>query len=423
MADNIKIKAELDSKGVEKGAKKAKKSIKGLGRTIQTAMGFGLAKAIGMIARLMKNIIVQSVAMSAKFEDLRIIFRTMLGDAVQAMSTMSQLKEFSIKTPFTPEEVFKSSKALLAFGFAAKEQIGLIKMLGDVSAATGKPLEEMAFIYGKIFSRGKAQARELNQLIMAGVPIVGELAKVMKKPAMEIANLSKQGKIGFKDVEKAFKSMTSEGGKFYNLTETRSKSLSGRWSTLKGSAMDLGRAIGDAFAPGLLKVMAFITKLTDSLTAFTDGMRDMIKVVFDDVNETDALNSPLMGIVVSGDDIKHLKEFNAMLERQANAAEIKRAKKAKDRLDKEKAERLALLNLNSGEAGKKAAKNPFDKFFQQGIFMMNPTNMPELHIPQQQLIELIEIKRILANPSTERHAHIEAQRTMRSIKEGVMGGK
>jgi len=422
MAANLKMKAELDSKGVEKGAKRAKKSVKGLGRTMQTALGFGLANVVSKLANGFKEAIVFAIKMSAKFEDLRIIFRTMLGDSVKAMSTMSQLKTFSIKTPFTPEEVFKSSKALLAFGFAAKEQIGLIKMLGDVSAATGKPLEEIAFIYGKIFSRGKAQARELNQLIMAGVPIVSELAKVMKKPREEIANLSKQGKISFKDVEKAFKNMTDSGGKFFNLTETRSKSLSGRWSTLKGSAMDLGRAIGDAFAPGLLKVMGFLIKLTDKLTDFTDGMRDMIKVVFDDVNETDALNTPLMGIVVSGKDIKHLKEFNEMLQRQAEQADIKRAAKAKARMRKERDEKLGLIKED--EMGiSKAAKNPFDKFFQQGVFMFSPSNITTLDIPSQQLAELIEIKRILANPDTQRHTHIEAARALRSIKEGVLGGK
>ena len=43
------------------------------------------------------------------------------------------------------------------------------------------------------------------------------------------------GKVGFADVEQAFKNMSSEGGRFFNLMERQSTTLSGTVSNLKDS--------------------------------------------------------------------------------------------------------------------------------------------------------------------------------------------
>lgn len=386
----LEITAELNSKGIKKGVSESKRSVKSLGTTMQTALGFSIAQIGSKIVGLFKNIIVGAVRMSAKFEDLRIIFRTMISDIGLANKTMADLKEFSIKTPFTPEEVFKASKALIAFGFSAKEQIGLVRMLGDVSAATGKPLEELAFIYGKVFSRGKAQARELNQLIMAGVPIVKELAKVLKKPREEIANLSKQGKISFSAVKKAFKNMTSEGGIFFNLTETRSKSLSGRWSTLKGATMDLGRALGDTFGPSLQTAMNVVIGLFGVMTTAADKLSGALGI--DDSLEGGALNDFVFMITHPLSNEKDLREFRANLKMLREGARIN-----EEALAKNKRKPRGIVNVEDVSDSSKGSKNPMDKFFQQGQFMFDPLNIPKIDVQERQLNVLEQIASTLVS--------------------------
>ena len=53
----------------------------------------------------------------------------------------------------------------------------------------------------------------------------------------EVSGLVKEGKVGFKEVEQAFKNMTSESGIYYNLMQEQSKSLTGQLSNL-GDAWD-----------------------------------------------------------------------------------------------------------------------------------------------------------------------------------------
>ena len=52
------------------------------------------------------------------------------------------------------------------------------------------------------------------------------------------------GKIGFKDVEGAFKDMTKEGGQFFNLMDDQSKTVGGRLSNLSDSWEQLKVNIG-----------------------------------------------------------------------------------------------------------------------------------------------------------------------------------
>jgi tape measure domain-containing protein len=419
MANDIKISIGAENKGLKKKVAESKSAVKGFGSVVSTALGFSIANIASRITGLFKDMIAGAVRMSAKFEDLRIIFNTMIGDIVRSQGTMQQLKDFSIKTPFTPEEVFRASKALIAFGFAAKEQIGLIKMLGDVSAATGKPLEEIAFIYGKIFSRGKAQARELNQLIMAGVPIVGELAKVMKKPQTEIANLSKQGKISFGDVEAAFKSMTQEGGVFFGLTEKRSQALSGRWSTLKGSVMDLGRSIGDGLAPALLGLMNIMIRVTDKLTEINEAWLGIARN-FSDAMVDHILEGPGMGILVQGPEgVRNLEEFNRMLAKQAEMQDILRAKETRRQLEKQ---RHGRINEAIAQEQTKGGKANLDQLFQRGIFLVNPSDIGSLDINAQQLEVMRSMEQKLdgiLNNVESADANINNRANVKAIREGV----
>ena len=108
----------------------------------------------------------------------------------------------------------------MAYGFAAKELIPTMRSLGSVAIATGTRLDDMAYIYGTLRSQGRAYSRDLMQFAMRGIPIYEELAKVMGVGADKIQKMaSPQGKIGFKEVEKAFKNMTTNGGKFAGIID------------------------------------------------------------------------------------------------------------------------------------------------------------------------------------------------------------
>ena len=86
-----------------------------------------------------------------------------------------------------------------------------------------------------------------------------------------------RGKVGFKEVEEAVTSLTSEGGKFFNLTKKQSETFNGLFSTMKDNIGLLARAFGDELLPivkPLLKsLITFLQKAREQFPRFVVDVR------------------------------------------------------------------------------------------------------------------------------------------------------
>lgn len=255
-------KALVQARGaLEKVETAGKKGGSGISAGLNLASRALAPLAAGIAAISLGDQIKQSVELAAKYETLRTSFTTFLGSAAKADEVLGQLNQFSTATPFTPDQVNEAGKALLAFGFTSEQLVPTLKQIGDVSAATGKDFNELALIYGKARTAGTLYAEDINQLTEAGIPIIAEFAKQLGVSEGQVKKLASEGKIGFAELEKAFRNMTSEGGRFFGLTEAQSKTLSGRISTLQGDFDNLRRAIGEKLAPAVGGLVNFFSKL------------------------------------------------------------------------------------------------------------------------------------------------------------------
>lgn len=217
-------------------------AISGLGGMLASA---GLAIGAAEILNLGKSAIQSAI----NYETLSVQFEVFLGSAEKATKVLADLNKFSIETPFTPDQVNASGRALLAFGFTTEQLIPTLKMVGDVSAAVGKDFNELAVIYGKARTAGTLYAEDINQLTEAGIPIMDELAKVLGVQADQVKKLGSEGKISFATLETAFGNMTGEGGRFNGMMDKMSQSTAGLMSTIEGKLQDELRAIGQAMLP------------------------------------------------------------------------------------------------------------------------------------------------------------------------------
>lgn len=232
----------------------------------------GLAYSIGSLA---KKIFDLGVAQ----EQTNIAFTTFLGSAEKAKQLMAELTKFSIVTPFTPEQVNKAAKTLLAFDVAAQDIIPTLKMLGDVSAGTGKDLSEMAVIFGQIRSTGRLMGQDLLQLINAGF---NPLQIISKKTGQSVADLKKdmeKGLITFEMVADAFKTATSEGGLFFNLMEAQSNTVGGKLSTIQGNLEEIGKALYANNNGPLADLVDNLVVLTGNVNAISDALSRWISLV------------------------------------------------------------------------------------------------------------------------------------------------
>jgi len=179
----------------------------------------------------------QIVRIRGEFQQLEIAFTTMLKSKSKADKLLAEIVKTAATTPFSLKEVATGAKQLLAYGSSASTVVSEIKTLGDVAAGVSVPIGELIYLYGTLRTQGRAYAVDIRQFAGRGIPIYEELAKVLKINSSEVANFVEAGKVGFKEVEQAFKNMTSNGGIFEGLTEKTSKSLTGLLSNL-GDAID-----------------------------------------------------------------------------------------------------------------------------------------------------------------------------------------
>lgn len=177
-------------------------------------------------------------------EERNIAFSTMLKSQEKADTLMSGLKTFSTDTPFGLMDSAKGAKQLLAYGTTAENIIGDLKMLGNVASGVSAPLGDIVYLYGTLRSQGRAYAMDIRQFAGRGIPIYAELAKVLKVNVDQVNELVSAGKVGFPEVEQAFKNMTSGGGMFEGLMEKQTASVTGQIEKLKDNIQFMLDSIG-----------------------------------------------------------------------------------------------------------------------------------------------------------------------------------
>lgn len=244
----------LDNGRLQQTALEAERRIKGLtdsaineGKRAEGSFD-GFAKTLAAIGgtAFVLNLGKQIIETTGQFQQLNIAFETMLGSKEKADALMSQAVDFAAKTPFTLADVATNIKQLLAMGIESDNVMGTLKSLGDVASGLSVPMSQLAVNYGQVATQGKLTGRELRDFSLAGVPLIEELAKNLGKTKTEIQDMVSAGNIGFKDVEAAFVSMSSEGGKFFNLMEKQSLSVTGQISNLSDKFQVMLNDIGSA---------------------------------------------------------------------------------------------------------------------------------------------------------------------------------
>lgn len=245
-----------------KQSKEAEKAVDGLSGSFGKVAG-----ALGGLAAL-KGTFDFILDSTRQMQDLTTQFIAFTGSADGATQQMQKLADFASTSPFELAEVAEANRTLLAFGSSTEQSLEQLRQLGEVSAAVGKPIGELATIFGQIQAEGKLTGERFNQLIERGVNIGPELAKSLGVASTSIRGLISDSAISSEEVAKAFQKMTSEGGQFFGATERLSKTVSGQLSTLKDAVSLLAAEVGKNAVPAFAEYTDGLTRVIDSVREF-----------------------------------------------------------------------------------------------------------------------------------------------------------
>ena len=214
-------------------------------------------------ASLIKNI----ASVTAEFELQRIALQAMIADTAKANQVYNQIWDLALKSPFNAKELVTYAKQLVAYSIPVNELFETTKMLADVSAGLGVGMDRLVLAYGQIRSASFLRGQEVRQLTEAGIPILEELRKQFVELGEETITVGdvfdkiSKRLVPFEMVEKVFKNMTSEGGKFYQMQEVQAETLKGKLMILKDAYDKMFAAIGEKNKSTLKSAVEWATSL------------------------------------------------------------------------------------------------------------------------------------------------------------------
>jgi hypothetical protein len=221
------------------------------------------------------------ITTGGEIEKQHIALQSILGDVQNANTMFNQTKELALNSPFTFSELNRDVKQLAAYGVEYDQLYDTTKRLADMSSGLGVSFDRIALAFGQVQARGWLDGKELRQIAYAGIPLLDKLSKYYseqegrKVSTSEIKTRISSREVSFDDVKNIFWQMTDAGGQFYNMQQTLSETLLGRYNKLK----DAWEIMLSEFASGNSVVGGFFKTALDGATALVQALHTLAPVV------------------------------------------------------------------------------------------------------------------------------------------------
>ncbi len=234
--------------------------------TLTKELGGAIGAAYSVVA--LKNFMTKVVEIGGELEKQKLAMKAILGDEGMANTISSQINTLAVKSPFGIMELNQYAKQLTAFQIPYNELYDTMKRMADVSAAVGVDMGRIILAYGQVRAAKFLKGTELRQFTEANIPLIDMLAERFTKlkgeivSAGDIMDMISNKEVSFEDVKAVLWELTGEGGRFYNMQEVLSESVSAKWKNL-ADAIDLMFAdIADSTSGPLKGLAEMLTALT-----------------------------------------------------------------------------------------------------------------------------------------------------------------
>lgn len=227
----------------------------------------GLAGGVGLAMQAWEGI--QSIFnKGVELEQANIKFEVLLGSAEKAKELLGELTGYADTTPYGLDGLQKGAETMLGFGIAQEKILPNMKMLGDIAMGNEEKLAGLSLVYSQIQATGKLMGQDLLQLINQGF---NPLQVISEQTGLSIGTLKEKmekGAISAEMIEEAFRLATSEGGRYYGMTEKMGESAGGKLSTMLDAFSAVVKKVGLRFAEWIKPLFDIGTAFAEKLIPF-----------------------------------------------------------------------------------------------------------------------------------------------------------
>ena len=226
------------------------------------------------IATAVKEIGIKAIEARGKIEALEVSFSTLLGSQTQANALLQEIRDYGTVTPYDTEGLAQAARLMLSYGMATNKVMPTLQMLGDIAMGDKEKLQSLTLAFSQMSASGRVCKEDLNQMVDAGFNPLQIISEETGESIGELYDKVSEGKISVNQIEQAFISATSEGGKFHNMALNMSNTLSGKIAKMSDGWDNLKASIGGLASPAVLKAIEIATKTIDGLTEAIEKLKE-----------------------------------------------------------------------------------------------------------------------------------------------------
>jgi tape measure domain-containing protein len=216
-----------------------------------------LAQYAGMAAAFQG--LKKSMSLAAAAETNKISLEVLTGSAQKAQMLFDGFIELDRSSPLSRSDFARASQTLLGYGYAAESTLPTLKALSEVSVGNADRFQSLSLAFGQVTANGRLMGQEVLQMVNAGFNPLQEISRTTGRSMVELKKAMEDGAISSRMVEDAFKSATSEGGRFYEMNERLKNSAAGQFAKMQSDVEMLATEIGTSLLPAAKALMDLLS--------------------------------------------------------------------------------------------------------------------------------------------------------------------
>jgi len=218
-------------------------------------------------------------------EQTAVSFEVLTGSQEKANQLLNDLNNYAAKTPYSKLNIQDAAKQMMAFGVEQEKVMPYMRMMGDIAMGDAGKLQSLTLAFSQIQSAGKLTGQDLLQLVNAGFNPLQEISRTTGESYVSLREKMEKGQISAQMVAEAFRTATSQGGKFYNMTEKIGQTTGAKLSTLLDNLRETAIKLFDIIGPVLNPVLDMFGRIIEWVSVPLKGVVDGITWFYDKIKE------------------------------------------------------------------------------------------------------------------------------------------
>lgn len=263
--DEVSENADEMAKRINEASKDSVGSLSRIDNSSQN-LSFSIAKLIGMLGGTyaLKNLYNQMVAIRSQFQSADVAIQTMLGNKEKADALLMQVREYAKISPLEFGDITAATKMMVGFNIEAEKVPRYIQAIGDISMGNKQNFNSLTLAFSQMSATGKLMGQDLLQMINAGFNPLTEMANQTGKSVSQLKEEMSKGAISAEMVQEAFIKATSEGGKFFQMSEKGSQTIQGQLSMMQDAIDAAFNEVGQKTEGIIMTSIQTTTKLIEN---------------------------------------------------------------------------------------------------------------------------------------------------------------